>query len=257
MNSASCWGGAEYLFEVRRANNFQYQFTHKKSGEVVARFNATLQRKYSLISERHIYEGISLTSKRMQMFYPHLLEDRQSSHYIYINLQPNKQLPQHMSHLYDVNTKSWPANYQVGSYLYPNHLTFEYFLETPKMKKPTSISSLDTDHQCVGLSYLEMYPGGGGLRCTQYKYMTNNVITKFPSEELREYHHTRSRSRRSFLVAEDEPRFDQALWINNSHVLEEEAFVPNYRDGLCGPIVSYWARVNNNNTWFAAPKLLT
>ena len=239
------------MFEVKRANNFQYQFTHKKSGEIVARFNATLERKYKATSERHVYEGIALTSKKMKMFYPHIIDDCISPHYVYINLQPNKQLPQHLNHLYDVNMKHWPVNYQVGSYLYPNHLTFEVFVETPNMKKPTTISSLDTNHQCVALSYLEMYPGAGGLKLTQYKFMKNSEFSNFPSEELRRYHE--SRKRKNLILYEEEPRFDQASWIQASHVFDYEAFVPNYRNGLCGPIVSYWARVNDNNSWFAAP----
>ena len=253
MNSESCWGGSEYLFEVKRSHNFQYQFTHKKSQEVVGRFNATLERKYSF--ESHTFEGIGLTSKKLKMFYPHLIKDQGSSYYIHVSMQPNKPLPQHLSHLYDVNIKSWPSNYQVGSYIYPYNLTFEYFRETPKMKKPTTISSLDMNHQCVGLSHLEMYPGGGGLRCTQYKYCANDDFTNFPREELKDYH--RSRSRKSCILFEDEPRFDEASWLDKSqsHVFDYEAFIPKFRDGLCGPIISYWARVNNHNTWFAAPKL--
>ena len=253
VNSESCWGGAEYLFQVKRANNFHYQFTNKRSGEVVARFNATLERKYRPTSEHHVYEGIALTSKKMKMFYPHLIDDCISPHYVYINLQPNKKLPQHLSHLYDVNMKSWPAHYQVGSYLFPNHLTFEYFLETPNMKKtPTTISCLETNHLCVGITYLEMYPGSSGLRCTQYRRMINSDFANFPSEELRRYHE--SRKRKNCILYEEEPRFDQASWIDNSHVFDYEAFVPNYRNGLCGPVVSFWARVNDNNSWFAAPK---
>ena len=168
-------------------------------------------------------------------------------------MRPNKPLPQHLSHLYDVNMKSWPSNYQVGSYLYPNHMTFEYFRESPNMKKPTTISNLDLNHQCVGLSYLELFPGGGGLRLTQYKYQANNDFSNFPSEELKDYH--RSIQRKSYLLCEDEPRFDKALWLDKSHVLDYEGFVPNFRDGLSGPIISYWGRVNNHNAWFAAPQL--
>ena len=63
-----------------------------------------------------------------------------------------------------------------------------------------------------------------------------------------------SAAKKKCILYEEEPRFDQASWIDNSHVFDYEAFVPNYRNGLCGPVVSFWARVNDNNSWFAAPK---
>ena len=91
--------------------------------------------------------------------------------------------------------------------------------------------------------------GGGGLRCSQYKYLTNSDFENFPSEILKDYH----RPRRNHFLIDDEPDYTKAPWINNNHVFDYEAYVPNYRDGLAGPIISYWARVNNTNHWFAAP----
>ena len=150
---------------MKRANQVHYQFTHKRGEEVVARYNATLRRKYSPTSERHLVDGIALTSKKMQMFYPRLIEDVPgSSYYIYIHSQPNQRLPPHQSHLYDVNMKTWPSSFQSGSFQFPNHLTFEYFRESTKNKTSATICDLEKDHECVGLTYLELYPGHNDFR---------------------------------------------------------------------------------------------
>ncbi len=234
----------------------QYQFTHKKivdlnlpGEEVVARYNAALLRKYRPISERHLYEGISLTSRRLKMFYPNILKDDNSSYYIYIRTQPNTKLPSHKAYLYDVSTSLWPDRYKTAEYLYPNTMTFEYFLESRGKKKPETICDLDIEHQCVGRSFLELYPGGGGMKVTQYCHLSNSNFDNFPSPELKAYHEPR---KNRFLI-DDEPDVTEAIWMNKSHVGNLEAFVPGLRDGLAGPIISYFARVDNNRRWFVPP----
>ena len=179
QNKASCWGEAEYLFEVKRIGDVHHQFTHKKINnlnlpgeEIVARYNASLVRKTRPISERHLYEGITSTSRRLQLFYPHILKADNSSFYIYIHTQPNTKLPPHKAYLYDVRTSSWPDDFQIADYLYPNTMTFEYFKETRGKQMPKTICDLDRDHQCVGKSFIELYPGGGGMKCTQYTYLS-------------------------------------------------------------------------------------
>ena len=94
------------------------------------------------------------------------------------------------------------------------------------------------------------------MKCTQYKLLLNRNFSLDESrrqeEELRKYHDGRHASRKCILF-DDEPDFTQANWINNNHVYKESTFIPNIRDGLAGPIVSYWARLDNKRRWFASP----
>ena len=256
-NKSTCWGAAEYLFEVKMMKNIQYQFTHKKiidlnlpGYEVVARYNATLSRKFSETDDRHVNHGIALTSRRLQMFFPKILDEFSGGNiFIYIYTHSNYKLPPHKRYLYDINMDSWPDEFQDGVYRYPNHLAMEYFLETPGLKHPQTIWDLENHHKCVGSSYLELYPGGGGMKCTQYKYVTNSSFDGFPSAVLSKYHDARKNRH----LVDDQPDETEATWINNSHVYKCDAFVPNFRDGLAGPIISYWARIDNNRRWFSAP----
>ena len=93
------------------------------------------------------------------------------------------------------------------------------------------------------------------MRCTQYKYITNQDFSfeelQSRENQLREYH----KGRRNPHLIDDEPDITEATWINNRHVFNKEAFVPTIRDGLGGPIVSYWARIDNNRRWFEPPAL--
>ena len=44
-----------------------------------------------------------------------------------------------------------------------------------------------------------------------------------------------------------------ADWVDKNHLLESEAFVQDYRDGFAGPIISYWARIDQKSRWFPPP----
>ena len=184
------------------------------------------------------------------MFHPDVLKGDESSYYIYIQTRPNSQLPPHKAYLYDMSTSLWPDCFKTAEYLYPSTMTFEYFLENKGEKIPENISELEMNHQCVGRTFLDLYPGGGGFKCTQYTYLSNSNFANFPSPELKAYHEPR---KNRFLV-DDEPDVTEAVWMGNgSHVGNSEAFVPGHRDGLAGPIISYYARVDNNRRWFASP----
>ena len=91
------------------------------------------------------------------------------------------------------------------------------------------------------------------MRCTQYKFISNLNFSfeesQIQDQVLRNWHERK----RNHLLINDEPDFTNASWINSYHVYEKDKFIPTIRDGLGGPIISYWARVDNNRRWFAAP----
>ena len=93
------------------------------------------------------------------------------------------------------------------------------------------------------------------MKCTQYKFLSNQNISceesKNHEQVLRSWHE----KRRKNLLWDDEPDLTEATWINNHHVYKRDAFIPTLRDGLAGPLISYWARIDNNRRWFAAPAL--
>ena len=79
-------------------NNLNFQFSHKKlmslnlpGEEIVGRYNCTLTRKYNLShKDNHFTEGITMTSRKLKMFYPHIIdsEDPGANYYIYISMYP-------------------------------------------------------------------------------------------------------------------------------------------------------------------------
>lgn len=168
-SNSSCWGPSEYFLEVKMMHSFQFQFTHKKIAnpnvpgeEVIARYNCSILRKYSPIQDRPFLHGISLTTRKLKMFYPSIINSEHcgENYYIYINMYPNDKLPPHMKYLYDVSMSSWPSYFQDGAYQFPNHLNMEYFRETPGLEMPSTIGDLENHHTLVGLTFLELYPGG-------------------------------------------------------------------------------------------------
>ena len=167
-NNASCWGVAEYLFELKMQNNINFQFSHKKimnpdlpGEEVVARYNCSLTRKFSPAQDKHFIQGVAMTSRKLKMFYPFIIDGNpEATYYIYISMQPNDKLPEDRRYLYDVNMSTWPPQYQNGYYQFPNHMSMEYFLESPGLPKPEGICDLEKHHKHVGSTYLELYPGG-------------------------------------------------------------------------------------------------
>ena len=93
------------------------------------------------------------------------------------------------------------------------------------------------------------------MKISQYMFLSNEKFSREESDRqekvLKDWHEKR---RNPFLI-DDEQDLTEPRWINNFHVYKKDAFVPTIKDGLGGPIISYWARVDNNRRWFAAPAL--
>ena len=93
------------------------------------------------------------------------------------------------------------------------------------------------------------------MRSSQYKFLSNQNFSCEESEKQEQVLRDWQEKRRNHLLVDDEPDITEPTWINQYHVYKKEAFIPNLKDGLAGPIISYWARIDNHRRWFAAPVL--
>ena len=96
---------------------------------------------------------------------------------------------------------------------------------------------------------------GGAMRCTQYKYLSNQNFSCEESRKQEQVLRNWHEKTRNHLLVDDEQDLSEPTWNNCHHVYKKEAFIPSIRDGLGGPIVSYWARLDNTRRWFAAPSM--
>ena len=93
------------------------------------------------------------------------------------------------------------------------------------------------------------------MKCTQYKYLSNQNFSSEESERQEQVLRSWHDKRRNHLLIDNEPDITEPTWLNNFHVYKKDAFIPGIKDGLAGPIISYWARLDNIRRWFAAPVL--
>ena len=109
-------------------------------------------------------------------------------------------------------------------------------------KFPSSVKDLDDNHHPVARTYLELYPGGSGLRVSQYKYVKNSEFKECRADIL------------CYEVGGLDIKYSPPLWVkdlNEDHVSSAEVFIENTQDGFCGPIISYYVRYHANNSYYS------
>ena len=95
-----------------------------------------------------------------------------------------------------------------------------------------SLLELRTNHTPVATSFIEIYPGGGGFRCLQFKYVNHNPdLVLHPSphpQTIKDYY------------KELEDEIDLVGYLN-----AEECFIFGIQDGYSGPMISYYGRIDH------------
>ena len=106
-----------------------------------------------------------------------------------------------------------------------NTFTFEIFRKNPDNPWPTCLWESKQNHHPVAITTLNLYPGGAGFECKQYKYLVNEYFDKsVQSSDMK--------------------------WTDQEYIYPLEAFIPYKQDGYAGPITSYYHRVNCVNPFF-------
>ena len=120
-----------------------------------------------------------------------------------------------------------PKVYQDPSYKFVNTFTFDIFRKKPGNPWSTNLWESKQYHYSVAITTLNLYPGGAGFECKQYKYLKNDEFDKsVKSSDC------------------------DMSWTEPEFIHPYEAFVPYKQDGYAGPITSYYHRVNCENPFF-------
>ena len=235
-NPTTCWGPRERIWDVRNHGS-QWSFTHSKvfeqSEEKIEKLHAKLERGSG--SNNLQYTGIAMKTSQSRDFWPNCLPVAPSPRrHIFITMASKEIVPPE----YAVLPKNqWPKTYQTPKYLNPNRMECRYFDEPPRQmpaiplteeekrkrckEVPTTLAALEDSFPEIARTYIEMYPGGSGLKVTQYK-----VIQQEKNEGKHEKVDMLSR------------------WY-------AESTYSGHMPGWAGPVVSYWARVDSNHRYFS------
>jgi hypothetical protein len=238
-NVETCWGQRDRIWDVRRSRNGErYSFNHHKLStetqkeETVDKTYATFQRGAGNLNLE--YTAIARKTSQCLDFFPNCLPLVESpKRHIFITMASKKNAPKNILQL---PKNQWPMFYQTPQYLNPNRMEFRYFDEQKKdtqgkqfsssQKKriceevPSSLTALENSFPEVARTYIEMYPGGSGLKVSQYK-----MVNQWKIEEKRE-------------TVDWLPS-----WWDNPY----SGYIPNIQHGWKGPIVSYWCRLDSFN----------
>ena len=236
------------LFQVRRRQD-RFQLSNIKIlnspyEECTDRFVVSLKKIGS--RDQYQHRGISITSRHPRFLFPELIERCPgSSYFIYVESRIRDSLPEELVYLKDIRQSEWPQEYRAPNFLFPLSMKIEHYREALSADKkiPETRFQLLTRHIPVARTIIDLYPGGGcstktlfhniyftvssgaGFRSSQYIYLENS---RFESDTVN--------------IRPD--------WIDEFHVSSQESYIPHVQDGFCGPIVSYWSRVNSYNKWF-------
>ena len=246
QNKAGCWGSSQRIFDIKRKYN-KYQFTHSKTVNgitetVLDRQYFDVYRENSLSSTNFSHWAIGMKTRKPFLFWPNFLQNQpmKSTYYFYVYIQQMQNVPLEFE---NVPISDRPYPYQSPEYIYPMSMRIEVFRENCDLQQNYPIPRTYSDlkhHIPIGIIILQLYPGSAGFVCKQYPWLQNEIFNKEEYEYLLPSH----------LLIEEPPR-PKASWINNSYIVEEDCFIPGYRNGYGGPITSFYVRVNASKPYFS------
>ena len=128
---------------------------------------------------------------------------------------------------------------------YPLIMIAEHFKQNSENSSiPQNWSELAKFHFPVALSHLEMYPFGAGLRQVQFKYMVNESMKGLDQNDWLNFQAKPSNEKIDFFKGRD--------WSTEykKYFDQKSAFWENFQNGWGGPVVSFYRRHDEMNTWF-------
>ena len=224
-NQTRCWGQYDRIFDVKR-KGYQYQLTCSKVKDGI---NEEIQnRMYFTLVQNHRSPMLltSMSSKygHSPFFWPGLFEgEPQDAWYIIsINTGSNKPLP--LPWMKNSPIAYWPSEFQTPDYIYPNQMWFYTHRFDKKKPWPETVGEMEQNHIPVGLTYLQMYPGGSGFICRQYKWVRNQEF-------------------------DDSVKVEDGDFHNDIYVLPYESFIPFVQDGYAGKACHYYVTFSIKNNF--------
>ena len=171
------------------------------------------------------FTGIANRGSRPAFFWPNLFdgEPHKDWYIFHVDNQTNLPLPANMK---GGPFCSLPKVYQVPEYKFVNNFTFEIYRRDPEFPWPTNLWDSQKNHYPVAITTLDLYPGGAGFECKQYKFLRNQDFDK------------------SVRCSSD------MEWTEKEYIFPWETFIPYKQDGYAGPITSYYHRINCENPYF-------
>lgn len=228
-NTTACWGPKERIWDVRRRGQ-RYAFkTHTLTNSIEKTTDsmyATFVRSSG--KDNLVYTSITRKWEQCADFWPDCLPvAHRPKRNVYISMASKECVPEEYLEL---PKNEWPAYYKTAKYQVPNRMEMRYFDEQPgedtdrfNAIEPVSLSSLESYLPEIARTTIEMYPGGSGLKVSQYK-----MIPQWQNEGER--------------VETD--------WLPKEWRDNFGGYIPEIQHGWAGPVVSYWARLDATNRWF-------
>ena len=242
-NTDKCWGSYQLYFQIKRKwrvqtdfSGYEYMFTNKKimrDGINEECLDRTFIKMRPGNSKGTFFEGLGFVNTKSTgtpcFGYPKLI-DKGTKKNSYIMHATCHQTPRN-----DEN-------------LYSQTMVLEHFQEEETSRAvPKSYKELSNKHQPVALTYMEMYPFAAGCRMLQFKFLRNEDFQNL--DKSRDWLELHGQSR--------EERYRRLKWEGwmtewKKYIEERGAFIEGQQDGWAGPIISYWARVDDKNGWFGS-----
>ena len=225
-NRVNCWGQYERIFDIKRKGYF-YQMTSSKCKDGI--HEEIQHRMYFTLKQRHqspiLLNSMSSKYGHSPFFWPGLFtSEPKDAWYIYsINTGPNKALP--LPWMKNRPISNWPKEFQTPDFIYPNQMWFYIHRYDRNKPWPETLGEMERDHIPVGLTYLQLYAGGSGFVCRQYKFTKNQEF-------------------------DDSVRVGEEDYHNDIYVLPYESYIPFVQDGYAGPVISYYQRIHSKNPYF-------
>ena len=233
-----CWGTAQRLLDIRRSGD-EYMIANVKIAdgiheEIVDKFFVRMNRRYREFPKNsYYYEGIAFKSKLPKFGWPKLVDDVEVGKGFFIHVSMiQKPIPPE-----DILGKpraDWPTGYSTSSYINAMIVRIEHFWCKSSVEDFPSCRQDLEELYPLSLTIMEIYPGGGGMRMLQFKYVTHStdlvlrpVIS--PANILALY-----------------TEIDSIKDISD-FIKPEKMFIFGLQDGYSGPIISFYSRIHHNN----------
>ena len=225
-DNVNCWGTKERYFKILRHwvnrnhfTGFQYSFRNYKVGEISDECSDSFYFNLHKTSNPRFHEAItSQTVKSPSFIFPNIIDKSIQNSQYYLHIQQED------------HERSSP------DYLYPSTLKINHYKRSEDSAVfPTSPEDLAVHHKPAASSIIELYPGGAGLRVSQFKYVENAHFND--SEDL-------------IYDPNDSIVIPSAASVYSSQVQKSEVYAEGIQNGWIGPIVSFWSRHDHFNSFF-------
>ena len=128
---------------------------------------------------------------------------------------------------------------------YPHSLIVEHFRQNPNIKEiPKTWKECSDLHYPISLTHLQMYPGGSGMRQIQFQHKVNKEKNVIDADDWLNLASKTSNERVEYFKWRDW-HLEYPDFIDG-----QNSFREGIQDGYLGPIVSFYARQDEINTWF-------